>query len=111
MEWLDSLVGALGGGLLSILGSVVYFKPKLKEAKAEASKAETEAGIMQYEHLMARVNSMEELYKRQGEIVDGLRNDVMKKSQENFDLKSRVEKLERENRELKQMVENLTKKR
>ena len=108
MEWLDSLVGALGGGLLSIAGSIVYFRPKLKEAKAEAKKAETEASAMEYSHLLDRIKNMEELYAKQGEIIDTLRKQVLELGQEKLERDKEIQSLRAENKENKQLIEKLT---
>lgn len=109
MEWLDSIVGALGGGLITILGSVVYFKPKLRAAKAEASKAETEANGLAYAGLVERINSLEDMYKKQGDILDSEREDRLAKVKENYELKTRVAQLEAENKAITARLESLSK--
>ena len=35
MEWIEAIVGAIGGGLITLVSTIFYFKPKLKEARAE----------------------------------------------------------------------------
>ena len=109
MEWLDSLVGAIGGGLLSILGSIVYFRPKLKEAKAAAKKAETEASVAEYSHLLERIKTMEEMYEAQGRIIDELRQKVLDLGQEKMERDEKIIKLEKDNKNLKQRVGELEK--
>jgi len=109
MEWLDSLVGALGGGLLSILGSIVYFRPKLKEAKAAAKKAETEASSMEYAHLLERIKNAEELYQKQGETIDDLRKKVLELGKEKMERDEKIQSLEIQNKKLTNRVNELSK--
>lgn len=107
MDWLDSIIGAVGGGLLTVVGSIVYFRPKLKEAKAEADKAETEASVAKYTHLLERIREMEELYKQQGETIDALRREILEISDAKFLSDQRVQTLERENERLVTRVDEL----
>ena len=94
--------------MLSIAGSIVYFRPKLKEAKAEAKKAETEASAMEYSHLLDRIKNMEELYAKQGEIIDTLRKQVLELGQEKLERDKEIQSLRAENKENKQLIEKLT---
>ena len=109
MEWFEAIVGALGGGILTFVGSVIYFQPKLKEAKAEASKAETEASAAEYAHLIERIKTMEEMYQRQGEIIDDLRAKVLELGQEKLERDEKIIKLEQDNKALTRKVDELTK--
>lgn len=108
MEWFEAIVGALGGGILTFVGSVIYFRPKLQEAKAEASKAETEASAAEYTHLLERINTMEELYKRQGEELDELRKKLLALGREKLESDEKVLKLESENKNLQERVDKLS---
>ena len=90
-----------------MVGSIVYFRPKLKQARADAKKAETEASAMEYSHLLERINTMEEMYQKQGEALDELRNQLLRKGQENFELQQRIIQVEAENAELKIEVNKL----
>ena len=107
MEWFQAIIGALGGSLLAVAGSIVYFRPRLKEAKATASKAETEASVAEYSHLLDRIRTMEELCKRQGGVIDELRHELLKLGQEKFQSDQRVIALEKENELLMKRVDEL----
>ena len=107
MEWFEAIIGALSGGILTLVSAIIYFRPKLKEAKAEASKAETEASAMEYSHLLERIRTMEELYKQQGELIDGLRQELLALGQEKFQSDQRVIALEKENEQLVKRVDEL----
>lgn len=109
MEWFEAIIGAIGGGLITAIGSIFYFRPKLREAKAEASKVETEASVASFSHLLERIGIMEQLYKKQGEVIDDLQKRYLSKIQENFDLQERIQSLENENKSLSKKVENLQK--
>lgn len=107
MEWFEAIVGALGGSILGAIGSIFYFKPKLKEAKAEASKAETEASVAEYAHLLERINSMDEMFKKQGEVIDDLHNQLLKLKEEKYTCADKLMELERENERLTKRVDEL----
>ena len=107
MDWFEAIVGALSGGLLTLASTILYFKPKLKEAQAGASKAETEASAVQYAHLMDRIHTMEELYKKQGEVVSELRRELLKLGQEKYESDQKVMTLEKENERLMRRVDEL----
>lgn len=109
MEWIDSIVGALGGGLLAIVSSIFYFKPKLKEARAEASKAETEASSAEYAHLLERIKTMEEMYEKQGHTIDELREKVLELGKEKLERDLKIVQLEKDNQLLTKKVDELTK--
>ena len=107
MEWFRAIIGALCGGILTMVSTILYFKPKLKEAKATASKAETEASVAEYSHLLDRIRTMEELCKRQGGVIDELRHELLKLGQEKFQSDQRVIALEKENELLMKRVDEL----
>lgn len=109
MEWFEAIIGALAGGILTLVSTILYFRPKLREAKAEASKAETEASAAEYSHLLERIKNAEDMYKQQGEMLDELRTQLLAKSKENYDLRDKMQQLENENRELTKKVDSLTK--
>jgi len=94
-----------------------YFRPKLKAAKAEASKAETEAKKERHDYLMERVNSMEELYKKQGDALDEVRQEVINLKKEAMvreqvvnELTTEVASLKTENQALKEENKTLSEK-
>ena len=107
MEWFEAIIGALCGGILTMVSTILYFKPKLKEAKADADKAETEASVAKYTHLLERIREMEELYKQQGETIDALRREILEISDAKFLSDQRVQTLERENERLVARVDEL----
>ena len=109
MEWFEAIIGALGGGIVTFISTILYFRPKLNEAKAEASKAETEASAAEYAHLLERIHTMEELYKKQGEIIDDLRKKVLVLGQEKLERDEKIIKLEQDNETLTRKVDELTK--
>ena len=90
-----------------MVSTILYFRPKLKEVKAEAKKAETEASVAEYSHLLERIRTMEELYKQQGELIDGLRQELLALGQEKFQSDQRVIALEKENEQLVRRVDEL----
>lgn len=107
MEWVQIIVSALGGGLMTVLGSILYFRPKLKEAQASAKIAETEAEKKNHDYLLERIESMERLFNEQGLALDKLRMSMITLSEEKQRSDERVFQLEAENRTLKHKVECL----
>lgn len=111
MEWLKLLFTTLGGGLLTFIGSILYFRPKLKQAKAEAKMKEAETQNFIYDSLVSRLNQMEKMYNEQyasqNEVIKELRQEVLKLSEEKFANEKRIIQLEDENRVLKEKVEQL----
>lgn len=111
MDWSNIVSLIFSGGILGTFGSMFYFRPKLKAARAQASKAETEAKKERHDYLMERVNSMEELYKKQGDALDEVRQEVINLKKEAMireqvvnELTAEVATLKEENQALK--VEN-----
>lgn len=109
MDWLELLTGLAGGGITGTLGSIFYFRPKLKEAKASASKSETEAKEAKHDYLEKRIESMEKMYNEQGAVLDSLRQSVLKLSEEKFVNEQRIVQLESENKALMEKVGRLEK--
>lgn len=108
MDWLEFILSALGGSVITGVGSIIYFRPKLKEAKAAASKAETEASAAEYTHLLERINTMEELYKKQGEELDELRGKFLALGREKLASDETIMRIESENKILQGRVDKLT---
>lgn len=107
MEWLTLIISNLVTFVTSLGGTILYFRPKLKEANANAEKAQTDAQDYAYNSLLARINQMEKMYNEQYEVqnktISDLRKEVLKLSEEKFSnekvilqLRSRVESLEKE---------------
>ncbi len=109
MDWLELLMGLTGGGLTGTLGSIFYFRPKLKEATASASKSETEAKEARHDYLEKRIESMEKMYNEQGAVLDSLRLEVLKLGKEKFVNEQRIVQLEAENKALTGKVDKLEK--
>ena len=109
MEWLSLILTTLGGGILALVGSMLYFRPKLKQAQAEAAIKETEAETGRYEALVKRLNSMEEMYGEQGRQMDELRKEILRLSDEKFSNEKRIIQLEGENKTLSEKVARLEK--
>lgn len=109
MEILKLILINLGGALLTFVGSLLYFRPKLKQAKAEAKKKEAETQNFIYDSLVERFNLLEKQYAELNKVVDGQRGEILKLSQDKFESDKRIVKLESENKELREEVSRLTK--
>lgn len=107
MDWGNIVSLLVSGGVLGSLGSIFYFRPKLKEAKAEASKAETSAKKERNEYLQGRIESMERLYKQQGDLLDEVRKQVLSLQEEALNREQVITDLKDENRKLADNVETL----
>lgn len=92
-------------------GSILYFRPKLKSARAEASMKETEAENFQYESLISRINSMEKMYNEQlssqNDLISELRTKILKLTEEKFASDQRIVQLEGQNNILRERVNEL----
>lgn len=114
-EQIISLVGAaLFGGGTGIVGSFFFFKPKLRQEKADADIKETEARDKRHDYLEERIIKMEELYAKQGDQLDRVRKEMLtvmeklgKVEQENVHLRNENEALKAENESLKMEVKTL----
>lgn len=98
----------MGGSILGAVGSIFYFRPKLREAKADASKAEAEANAATFEHLMERINKMDKLYEEQSKMIDDLRGQVLQLGQEKMERDKEIQFLRAENQENRLKIEKLT---
>ena len=110
-SWIDSLLAALGSLVAGVGGSILYFSPKLKEAKADAAMKETEAQNFAYESLLNRIESMEKhyaaQYDAQAKTIEELRRELMDMGKEKFETEQRMQKVEQENKTLRDKVEQL----
>ena len=79
-----------------MVGSIVYFRPKLKQAKADAVKAETEANAATFEHLMERINKMDLLYEQQSKMIDDLRGQILTLGAEKLERDKEIQALRAE---------------
>lgn len=109
MEILQLILTTVGGALIALVGSMLYFKPKLKQAQAEASKAETEADKQQFGFMLERIEQLERLYKEQGTALDDYRKRLFKMDEELVEKNKRIVRLEAENKELTNKVNSLQK--
>lgn len=109
MEWIELVLTALGGSITGLIGSIVYFRPKLKEVQAGASKAETEASDAKVKYLIERVESVEKLYNEQGQALDEVRKKVLSLTNDVQEREQRIVQLEAENKALKTQVDRLEK--
>ena len=109
MEWVELILTAIGGSITGLVGSIFYFRPKLKQAKADAAMKETESQNFMYDSLVNRINSMDELMKQQNETISGLRGEILKLGEEKFANEKRIVQLEAENKALTEKVARLEK--
>lgn len=109
MEWLELILTAIGGSVTGLVGSIFYFRPKLKQAKADAAMKETESENFMYESLVNRINSMDELMKQQNDTIAELRGEVLRLGEEKFANEKRIVQLEAENKSLTEKVARLEK--
>lgn len=117
MNWIELLerigVVLLGTGT-GIVGTILYFKPKLRQEKAQADIQEVEAEDKKKDYLEDRVKSMEALFNEQGKALDSVRLEVLrmgeklsKVEQENVRILQENEALKKENETLKKENEGL----
>lgn len=109
MEILKLIISTLGGALIAFAGSLLYFRPKLKQAMADASKAETEADKQQFGFMLERISQLERLYKDQGATLDECRKRLLKMDDELIAKDQRILRLEAENKEMTAKVDSLQK--
>lgn len=113
MDWLQLILSNLVSLLVGLGGSILYFRPKLKEARAAANMKETEAQNFIYESLIGRINEMEksnnEQYAAYSKTVGELRAEVLKLTAEKFDTEKRMRQVEAENSSLRERVDQLEK--
>lgn len=101
MDWkfiVTTLVGILFGGG----GSVLFYRSKLREARTNADKAQSE-------YLEGRLASMSRMYEEQGKALDDVRSRVLELSKSILDKDERIAQLESENRKLSAKVAKLEK--
>lgn len=107
MDWIALIGAVFGGSVLSAVGSILYFKPKLREAQAKAKTAETEAADKEHASLAARVESLTKLYTQQGESLDALRKQLLEMAEQKQQSDLRVIQVETENKQLRERVSSL----
>lgn len=83
MDWqtiLLTVLTVLFGGLN--IFQFIFFRSTKKEYEAKAEKTAIESSDAKHDYLVKRVESMEQLYQKQGEILDGVRKEVLKLTQD-----------------------------
>lgn len=113
MEWLQIIITAIVTIVTTLGGSILFFRPKLKEAKANAQKAQTEAQDYAYNSLLGRINQMEKMYNEQyaaqNTTISELRTEVLKLTEEKFETAKEMAAIKGENNALRTRVEQLEK--
>lgn len=113
MDWLTLVISNAVTLVSSLGGTILYFRPKLKEANANAIKAQAESQNYVYDSLLQRINSMEKMYNEQYEsqnkVISELRQEVLKLTKEKFESDERIVLLEGENSSLRTRVDGLEK--
>ena len=113
MEWLQIIITAFVTIVTTLGGSILFFRPKLKEAKANAQKAQTDAQDYAYNSLLGRINQMEKMYNEQyaaqNTTISELRTEVLKLTEEKFETAKEMAAIKGENNALRTRVEQLEK--
>ena len=111
MNWLEPVLTAVVSLLTGVGGSFLYFRPKLKEANANALKVHAEAQDYAYNTLVERMNAMEKMYneqfKAQNNTVAELRSEILRLTKEKFANEQRIIQLEDENSKFKSRIDKL----
>ena len=83
MDWqtiLLTVLTVLFGGLN--IFQFIFFRSTKKEYEAKAEKTAIESSDAKHDYLVKRVESMEQLYQKQGEVLDGVRKEVLRLTQD-----------------------------
>lgn len=108
MSWIELVTSGVLASIITGIGSILYFKPRLKQENAGAKKAETEAKRERHDFMMDRIKDMEELYKKQGDMLDQVRREVLELKDAVHARDEQVQALKTENEGLKRQVETLS---
>ena len=113
MTWLEPVLTAVVSLITGVGGSILYFRPKLKEANANALKAQTDAQDYALNSLIGRINQMEKMYNEQyasqSKVIENLRSEVLKLTEEKFASDKELATLKGENKALRERVDQLEK--
>ncbi len=109
INWMEIIGCVFGGSLIAGIGSILYFRPRLSEAKSTASKAETEADKARYDYLVERIESTEKLFALQGEELNDVREKLIAMGKELTLKERKIAQLEVENKALSDKVAILEK--
>lgn len=109
MNWVNVILLIAAGDIVGFITGVLLLRSKLKEANAAASKAETAATDSRFDMLQKQINSMEELYRAQGDTLNQVRKELLDITKQKLLSDKKVNSLEVENSLLKEKVERLEK--
>ena len=113
MEWLTLIISNLVSLLTGLGGTILYFRPKLKEANANALKAQAESQNYVYDLLTSRIEQLEkshnEQYNAQNKVIETLRAEILKLTEEKFERDKEMIQLKGENQSLRERVDSLEK--
>jgi len=101
MDWTSLIVSITSTGVLVELGNLIYFRPKLSQARAEARIKQVEADDKRHDYLEERIASMERLYAEQGKRLDDVCSRLIEVKAENARIKIELVEVKEENRALK----------
>lgn len=108
MGLLEIILGIVATALAGLnIYQLIAFKALKEKYTKEAEKDAAEAEEAKQSALERRLEAMEELYKKQGEEMDRLRNDIIALKKEKFASDKRIVQLESENKTLKETVGRL----
>lgn len=109
-SWVFNLLsGLFGSGIGITIFDLIYVRPKLKEAKANADKSETEAADAKITYLVERIEKAEQLYNEQGKLIDELRAKVLQLTKEVQEKEEKIVLFEGENSKMRQELIQLKK--
>ena len=107
MDWqtiLLTVLTVLFGGLN--IFQFIFFRSTKKEYEAKAEKTAIESSDAKHDYLVKRVESMEQLYQKQGEVLDSVRKDVLRLTQDVQDRDTKIIKYESEIKSLRSNYES-----
>lgn len=108
MEIAEILLGALVALFAGLnVFQLFSFKAYKNKYHAKAEQEEAEAYASKQSAYEARLKSVEELYAAQGMMLDTLRKEMLKLSNDKFESDKRMVQLEVENRDLRNKVDRL----
>lgn len=108
MDWWIQLLTILGGSsVISLITTIAYFKPKLKEVQAGAVQAEVAAEEKRSSFLEDRIKALETLNAKQGQMLDAVRSQLLELSAAKQKSDERILELEGENRSLKKELNTI----
>jgi uncharacterized coiled-coil protein SlyX len=109
MEWLNIILGSLVALFAGLnVFQIFTFRAYKKKYKAEAEKEEAEAAESKQSALERRLTALESFCTQQGDTIDALRKDILRISNEKFEIEKKIVLLERENERLDERCTTLT---